>query len=231
MKGRTSPVRMSFFSKVSFLTTMVLIPTQGFSKTTKLEARDHILNMAGCFSVTFQYIEDGIHDAFYAPVLEKAVVTSESPLTLTRSLIIDGVEELHWSDTWTNVGENLWKQTVIGPFGDFRYECEGPFIENQWSCLAPGSAKPRRDRERPYATLNRHNTLQINNKRWVHVQNNQKLKSDGSLFSVEAGWNRYERRPESDCSIAPPSSPQSSELRIKSLPQGDLNGPTAEGRD
>jgi hypothetical protein len=168
----------------------------------EMTAKEQLLQMAGCFRVTFNYVEDGEHDKFYAPVLEKSDVTSEDPLTFTRTLIIEGEEELHWSDTWTEVEGGIWRQKVIGPFGDFRYECEGLFVGNQWSCQAPRSAKPRRDADRPYDYLNRQNTLQINSQRWVHVQNNQKLTADGSLYSVEVGWNRYDRRPSEECEAA-----------------------------
>lgn len=172
------------------------------SLSAETSPREHLLHMEGCFRVTFNYVEDGQHDKFYAPVLEKSEVTSEQPLTFTRTLIVEGEKELHWSDTWTEGGGGLWRQKVIGPFGDFRYECEGVFVGNQWSCQAPQSAKPRRDADRPYRFLNRHNTLQLNSLRWVHVQNNQKITEDGSLYSVEVGFNRYERRPLEECDEA-----------------------------
>lgn len=151
--------------------------------------------MAGCFRVTFAFVEDGPHDAFYQPVLERAELTAESPLTLTRTLILDGEAQLHWSEVWTEVDAagRRWRQKVTGPYGDFRYECDGVWERNQWTCRAPQSAKPRRDKARPYRYLDRENTLQINAKRWVHAQSNRKVMADGSLHSVEVGWNVYER--------------------------------------
>jgi hypothetical protein len=156
---------------------------------------DTLKHMAGCFSVTFAFVEDGAHDDLYKPVLERADLVSEAPLTLRRHLIIEGEEQLHWSEVWTPVDEanRIWRQRVTGPYGDFRYECEGTWTLNQWRCLAPKSAKPRRDRNRPYSHLDRENTLQLNGTRWVHAQNNRKVNADGSLYSVEAGWNVYER--------------------------------------
>lgn len=183
--------------------------------------KEHLLKMAGCFKVTFNYVEDGEHDKFYAPVLEKSVVTSMDPLTFTRSLIIEGEEELHWTDIWTQGEGDIWHQKVIGPFGDFRYECDGAFVLNQWSCYAPRALKPRRDADRPYQYLNRYNTLQFNDKRWIHVQNNQKITEEGLQYSVEVGWNRYERRPDQEC-VAAKLSPKVGTL-IKFLPYAGPN--------
>ena len=163
--------------------------------------KDHLRQMAGCFRVTFNYVEDGVHDKFYAPVLEKSEIIAEDPLTFRRTLVIEGEEQLHWTDTWTEGEGGMWHQKVVGPFDDFRYECEGAFVQNQWTCLAPRALKPRRDAERPYEYLNRHNTLQFNSLRWIHVQNNEKIAADGSLYSVEVGWNQYDRRPLEECIV------------------------------
>ncbi len=96
-----------------------------------------------------------------------------------------------------------WRQKVTGPFGDERYVCEGEWILNQLNCQSPKAAKPRRDLARPYAYLDRGNTLQINAKRWVHSQVNRKIAEDGSLYAVEAGWNLYQRVDEKRCGPAP----------------------------
>ena len=52
------------------------------------EPSETIRQMAGCFSVTFHYVEDGTHDKVYQPVLEKADVISSDPLVIKRTLIL-----------------------------------------------------------------------------------------------------------------------------------------------
>jgi len=171
----------------------------GVQKTSEAEVSNILKQMAGCFEVSFNYVEDGDHDAFYQPVLEESVVSSENPLVLSRTLIVDGLEQKHWSDEWTQIEGRRWQQKVVGPFGDFRYVCEGTWVMNQWSCEALRSPKPRRDQSRPYTYLDRVNTLQVNAKRWVHSQTNRKLKDDGELYSLELGWNLYQRVDDSRC--------------------------------
>lgn len=164
---------------------------------------DTLKKMSGCFRVTFAFVEDAKHDAFYKPVLERTDIKSLSPLTLSRFLIIDGEEQPHWTETWTEVDatKRVWRQKVIGPYGDFRYECDGTWEMNQWRCLAPRSAKPRRDQARTYTFLDRENTLQVNDQRWVHAQSNRKVNKDGSLDSIEAAWNLYEKADDKLCVV------------------------------
>jgi hypothetical protein len=158
--------------------------------------------MSGCFRVTFNYVEDGAHDAFYEPVYEKARVVSDDPLTIERILIVEGKEQKHWSEQWSPIQNSVWRQEVTGPFGDFRYACEGEWIKNQWTCTAEHAPKPRRDAARPYRDLTRKNTLQINSKRWVHAQSNTKWTSNLEIYSVELGWNVYDRVDDGPCLVA-----------------------------
>lgn len=160
-----------------------------------------IKQMAGCFSVVFNYVEDGVHDKLFQPVLERTEIIDTDPLTLKRTLIIDHQEQPHWSETWLDLGDGNWQQHVVGPFGDGRYTCQGPWIHNQWNCLAPHAAKPRRDKDRPYAFLTRKNTLQINANRWIHMQANQKIRDDGTVLSAEIGWNSYQRVADELCEL------------------------------
>lgn len=164
---------------------------------------DILKHMLGCFRVSFTYIEDGEHDAFFPPVYERAELAADNPISFTRYLIVDGIEQLHWSDKWTQIKDQRWQQEVTGPYGDLRYRCDGDFTLNQWTCLAEKSAKPRRDQGRPYAFLDRHNTLQINNRRWVHSQINRKITETGAVYSVETGWNTYERVEDNLCQVTP----------------------------
>ena len=99
----------------------------------------------------------------------------------------------YWSEVWIPVSDTVRRQEVTGPFGDFRYACDGAWMLNQWQCTAENPPKPRRDAARPYHHLTRRKTLQINDRRWVHAQSNSKWTEDGKLYSTEAGWNVYER--------------------------------------
>lgn len=165
-----------------------------------------IQNMSGCFSVRFNFVENGDRDEFFKPVLEKAVLSQDAAVWhLRRYLVIEGTEQIHWREEWRlqDASKNVWEQTVYGPFEDFRYRCSGPVVDDSWRCEALGAAKPRRDRDQPYAKLDRENTLKINPKRWIHMQKNNKRMADGSLFAVELGWNQYDRADDASCQTAP----------------------------
>jgi len=185
---------------VPILSTLALAQSlAGSTPLTPGEATAVISQMSGCFLVTFNYVEDGEHDAFYDPVYERADISVENPLTISRTLFVAGSPQKHWSETWVPLDERRWQQEVRGPLGDFRYRCEGVWLKNQWTCTADNSPKPRRDAARPYLYLNRQNTLQINPKRWVHIQVNTKLSENHDLYSTESGWNLYERAPDAHC--------------------------------
>ncbi len=178
----------------------------GFWLTTGAEAEplSFFRNMEGCFSVTYNYVEDGEHDAFFQPVLEKASLSEEGGVVhIRRTQILEGEAQAHWREEWRelNAAQHLWEQTVYGPFEDFRYRCSGIIEGELWRCEASRSPKPRRDIDRPYLTLDRENTLKVNPKRWIHMQKNNKRKADGSLYASELGWNRYERKEDSLCLI------------------------------
>lgn len=160
--------------------------------------------MVGCFRVTYSFVEDGAHDAFFKPILEKATLSATSPFHISREMILDGESQPHWTEEWTPTAGGLWRQTVVGPFGDDRYTCDGQWLLNQWRCTADNAGKPRRDKGRPYAYLRRENTLQITDKRWVHSQINHKVTEAGDLFATEVGWNVYERVDDELCVAKPP---------------------------
>lgn len=185
------------------LTTLILAgltsSTLAFGSASSPTVPDILRQMEGCFRVVFNYIEDGEHDAFYEPVYEKATVTQENPLTIERTLLAQDTVQKHWSEVWTPLREHMWRQEVTGPYGDFRYACDGTWVRNQWTCTAEHARKPRRDAARPYQDLTRQNTLQINSKRWVHVQANTKWTREGEVYSVESGWNMYEKVDDSLC--------------------------------
>ena len=91
---------------------------------------------------------------------------------------------------------------MYGPFNDYRYSCESKWTLNQFHCHTDKAAKPRRDKKRPYDHMVRINNIQVNNKQWVHGQRNKKFLADGTLFSIEMGWNVYKRV---DLSVCKPS--------------------------
>ncbi|WP_141732186.1 DUF6607 family protein [Oligoflexus tunisiensis] len=169
-------------------------------------APSFIQNMSGCFSVRFNFVENGDHDAFYNPVLERAELSeSDSVWHLRRYLILGGNEQVHWREEWRLVDQasNVWEQKVYGPFEDFRYQCSGALVDDSWRCEALGAPKPRRDRDQPYEKLDRENTLKVNPLRWIHMQRNHKRRADGSLYAVELGWNQYDRTDEASCQVTP----------------------------
>lgn len=188
----------SLFSRTFLILLSLILNTAALASSRPVET---IMQMLGCFSVVFNYVEDGLHDKLFEPVLERAELVATDPLVIKRTLIIDQKEQPHWSETWLELGDGSWQQHVIGPFGDERYICQGPWVHNQWDCLAQNAAKPRRDKDRPYAFLTRRNTLQITPKRWIHMQSNQKLREDGTVLSAEVGWNTYQRVDDQLCSI------------------------------
>lgn len=158
-----------------------------------------IKQMAGCFKVTFQYVEDGEHDEVFDSVYEVAELNLDDGISLSRKMIMNGTPIPHWSETWRDLGDDVWSQEVRGPGGDVRYQCQGAWVMNQWRCQADHAPKPRRDRTRTYSHLDRENTLVINSERWVHAQNNFKKNADDQLVSVEVGFNVYERVADSFC--------------------------------
>jgi hypothetical protein len=167
-------------------------------------APSFIQNMSGCFSVRFNFVENGDHDAFYQPVLERADLSqADAVWHLRRYLVIEGSEQIHWREEWRlqDKTNNVWEQTVYGPFEDFRYQCSGTLVDDSWRCEALGAPKPRRDQDQPYDKLDRENTLKINPKRWIHMQKNNKRMADGSLYAVELGWNQYDRTEDASCLV------------------------------
>lgn len=172
------------------------------SSATATDAPRFLQDMAGCFKVSYNFVENGQNDEFFAPVPELTELSIEGEVVhLKRSLILPGLVQPHWREEWRQLdtNENIWEQKVYGPYGDFRYQCSGALVEDSWRCEALKAAKPRRDADKPYAYLDRENTLKVNGKRWIHMQKNIKKTSDDSVYSVELGWNQYERQDQAAC--------------------------------
>lgn len=163
--------------------------------------KEFFQGLQGCFQITFSYVEDGIHDQKVEKLVEWIAPSPAGiPTSLQHVGVMHGHAFKHWHEEWTeNAGH--WTQKVVGPRGDFRYECTASIDHGQWSCLSKKAPIPRRDKEqgRTYESLDRLNTLQVTPKGWVQSENNTKWNSKGEVESKELGWNHYVRIPEENC--------------------------------
>jgi hypothetical protein len=206
------------------LKSLLLILTISFAAQAN-EVPTTLNNLSGCFEVQFQFVEDGDFDKTYRPIYEYIRIKEgeenvyehigQYPLYDSNGNPLLGRDgkprymvQYHWREHWEQINGNQWKQTVYGPFNDFRYECEGKWLMNQFHCHTDRAAKPRRDMKRPYDYMMRINNLQINPKRWVHSSRNKKMMNDDSLYSVEMGWNTYTRVEDAKCQPAIDSNAQ-----------------------
>ncbi len=162
-------------------------------------------NLAGCYNVSYRFVEDGAHDTtivgeYYEYVNVKYSISG----FLFQHYGQQGTDVIkHWSETWTAQNDGSMKQVVVSPFGQSRYECDGKFVFNQFKCSVKNAPKPIRDSERKdYVTLDRDITLQITDKAWVQAQNDLKRNKDGIPVSNEVGWNQYDRVDDKVCAPA-----------------------------
>lgn len=135
----------------------------------------------------------------------------------------------HWEQIWTYEGTSFdvhsgpnqwtrhelsaedaagaWVQEVRGVADNPRYACSAPWMldgETAWTCRT-WAPKPRRDKKRDYAVLQRTNTHRIHAAGWVHEQANIKLQVDSErVVEVvrEVGRNTYDRIDDSECAEA-----------------------------
>lgn len=159
-------------------------------------------NLAGCFGVSYRFVENGVHDKDLKGDLFEEIVLEEKNgvYAFQHWGIFKGARIRHWREEWRKEPDGRYTQRVIGPFEDFRYECTAPFVFNQWHCAVTGAPKPNRDRERTdYEVLDRTNTLQITPPGWVHAERNVKRARGGTAVANEVGWNEYRRVEASRC--------------------------------
>ncbi len=160
-------------------------------------------NLAGCYKVSYRFVEDGAHDTTIVGDFIEYVSfqTTEVGGLLFQHYGQQGTEVIrHWGETWTVANDGSVKQLVVGPTGRARYECSGQFQFNQFRCFVKDAPKPIRDTDRKdYVTLDRDITLQITSKGWVQAQNDVKKDAAGKAVSNEVGWNQYERVDEKVC--------------------------------
>ena len=120
--------------------------------------------MAGCFKVTYRFVEDGVHDArfdgwegqdFYEWITLKE---TDSTLVFQHWGVTGGTSMKHWKEDWSETPDHQWTQKVFSPSGkQLRYQCTAPIRFNQWRCHAGKAEKPViRDKDRTdYETLDR----------------------------------------------------------------------------
>jgi hypothetical protein len=163
-------------------------------------------HLAGCFEVSYRFVEDGVHDKdIRGDLLEEITLDEQDGVYAFQHYgIVKGRRLKHWREEWRGHADGSFTQTVIGPSENLRYTCTAPFQFHQWRGAAPGAPKPLRDRERTdYQTLDRENTLQITPQGWVQAENNIKRTATGVAVANELGWNEYRRVDEGRC--RPPS--------------------------
>jgi len=161
-----------------------------------------IQKMAGCFAVSYRFVEDGTHDVDIHGSFEEIENTraADGALIFQHAGILNNKKFRHLKEEWRALPGDFWEQKVFGPSGAFRYECHGRFENGQLRCLAPASPKPVRDRERKdYATLDRENTIQITDKGWVQSERNIKRDAQGLEVSREVGWVEYRKSEKANC--------------------------------
>jgi hypothetical protein len=157
--------------------------------------------LPGCFTVTYRFVEDGEHD--YGPLSVTESITSRQEndvFILDHYQVRNDGHHKHFSEMWAESNPGAWKQVIVGPGGEFRYECLAPFTFQQRQCTSAGAPKPRRDMNRSdYETLDRESTLQITATGWVQAERNIKRNADGIAVSNEIGWIDYRRIDQSAC--------------------------------
>jgi hypothetical protein len=169
------------------------------------EAPEPLKHLAGCFEVTYRFVEDGVHDKeIKGDIFEEITVAAvDGGWAFQHWGVFKGQRIKHWREQWRREGDGSFTQTVIGPFEDPRYACTAPFRVNQWQCAVRGAPKPQRDRARTdYVTLDRENVLQITPRGWVQSERNVKRDAGGAAVAHEVGWNEYRRVDGKKCETA-----------------------------
>lgn len=166
--------------------------------------------------------------------LEWIEVDGERPdaIFLQHILVVPGGALKHWRQEWTYEpkdlfdfkGDGLWEKRRLSPEearGKWvqrvyevddspRYEGLGPWVhadgKNYWESEA-WAPLPRREytTRSDYNVLVRHNRQQLTDFGWIHEQENQKLKVEGSQRTplvIEKGLNTYRRVEDSRCDAA-----------------------------
>ncbi len=218
-----------------------------------------IQELAGCFEVSWRFVEDGVHDIFapdyglITPTKEWVGLrrTGDATFQLQHVLFAGPRPLAHWYEVWTQQPSTEdWTQEVWGgtpgPDSDVRYGCTAPWVGNRWECHAGRAEKPLRDEARDYDWLDRTNILHVTPKGFVQNEHNRKMRASGDVVSSELGWITYTRLAEEQCargdgssqpsvssqpaSWQPPSSCLVSPSRVASPRPARRCGPTISKR-
>ncbi len=192
---------------------LLLLAASGPARSAAPALPDAIKQQAGCFQVTYRFLEPGHPHEEPTSVKEWIALSAkeQGPVTLTHIGVFGGTPTWHFEDVWSKQPDGAWRLEVMGRAGP-RYRCEGKFLPgNRLHCKAPGAAKPLRDKERTdYDKLDRGISLHIQPKLWSQQEYNDKVKADGSLVAVEVGLIEYKRLDDKECAAAqknPPARP------------------------
>ena len=186
-------------------------------------ATEAIRHLAGCFEVTYRFVEDGVHDIFSpdyglaTPTKEWVSLrrTEEQTFEMQHALFVGSRPLAHWYEVWRQEpGGGGWTQEVWGgtpgPDSELRYGCTGPWVGNRWECHAGRAKKPLREDKRPYDWLDRKNILQVTPRGFVHNEHNRKMQASGEVFASELGWIAYQRLADAECAPATERYPRES---------------------
>jgi hypothetical protein len=179
--------------------------------------------LAGCFDVTYRFVEDGVHDLFSEEYrLDKPTrewigfkSAAKNIFVLQHATISNDHVDSHFHEVWEyHPNENTWTQEVWNRTyedegRELRYQCTAPWKMNTWQCDAGRAKKPFRDSGAPfgfnrtdYELLARENTLLVTPQGWVQNEHNKKITSSGTLVSHELGWITYRRLEDQACKAA-----------------------------
>jgi hypothetical protein len=206
-------MRCSKFFTSTFFSFTACASVGAFALSARADApspRDVLGHLAGCFEVTYRFVEDGAHDLTITGSKEwiepRAATLQGAAFAYQHYGLYEGQKFKHWSEEWVPSAEspNAWTQTVFSPGGRARYECKGTFDFLQIRCHVDNAPKPQRDIERTdYDTLDRDLTLQITPKGWVQNEINLKHMANGTPVATEVGWIEYVRVADSECTATP----------------------------
>ncbi len=183
----------------------------------------NIRNLAGCYEVTYRFVEDGVHDTWsddydLGPVKEW-VGYKEDPkgaITLPHvSITSDGRAVPHWYEVWSfhpasrTWTQEIWRGAPADEPKELRYRCTAPWKMNRWQCHAGQAPKPFRDSGAPfgfarvdYDVIDRENILLVTGSGWVQNEHNRKLTEAGAVVAYELGWITYRRLDQEHCAVA-----------------------------
>jgi hypothetical protein len=180
----------------------LLASVLAFSSISFADVPEQIKNLAGCFTVSYRFIEDGTHDVDIHGTFEEMVPETkpDGSYFLQHYGIMDGQKQKHFGESWT-AGKAGWTQVVYSPSGTVRYTCPQAVLEfNQYKCEVKNAPKPVRDRNRTdYETLDREITIQMTPKGFTQAERNIKRDKDNNAVSNEVGWIEYNRTDVKNC--------------------------------